>query len=128
MYPRYADLALAHVYARPVQLGHCGGGQQYLSPLRNIFAELACQVHLIAEYVLIAYIEDFSIPYAERDVELPVRGQNHVHGVEARDDLPAGLHRVRDRVKQAEQVVSLALDHRPAVFRDTGPANQLHLM
>jgi len=128
MYPRYADRALAHGYARPVQLGHCGGGQQYLSPLRNVFAELACQVHLVAEYVLIADIEDFSIPYAERDVKLPVRGQNHIHGVEASDYFLAGLHRVRDRVEQAEQVVGVSLDHRSTALFDTWPANQLHLM
>src|SRR5262245_64262496 len=98
MYPRYADLALAHVYARPVQLGICGGGQQYLSPLRNIFAELACQVHLVAEYVLIADIEDFSIPYSERDVELPVCWKKQVQGVWTSDSFLSGIHRFRDRV------------------------------
>ena len=83
MYPRYADRAFAHGYARSVQFGLRGGGQQYLSPLRNVFAELACQVHLVAEYVFITDIQDFSIPYSKSDIELPVCGQNRIHGVEA---------------------------------------------
>lgn len=68
------------------------------------------------------------MPYAERDVELPVHRQNHIHGVEASDYLPAGAHRVRDRIEQAEQVVGVSLDHRSPALFDAGPANQLHLM
>src|SRR5262245_37906736 len=124
MYPGYADRAFAHGYAGSVQFRVRGRRQQYLPLLRDVFTELACQVHLIAEYVLITDIEDFPVAYAECDVELPVRRQNHIHGVETGDDLPACLHRVRDRVEKAEQVVGVRLDHPSPALLDAGPADQ----
>ena len=62
MYPRYADRAFAHGYARSVQFGLRGGGQQYLSLSAMSSPSLHRQVHLVAEYVFITDIRIFPYP------------------------------------------------------------------
>lgn len=103
-------------------------GQEDLAALRDILAQLARQVHLVAENILVVDVEHLPIADADRRIELAFLGQHHVGGVQLTHDAARGAHRVVGIIEQAIEIVGLGLDQQPAMILDLGQREALHLV